>query len=204
MTRSTLVVALICGFTAGPLAQSKQTPPVTPPKPFPTAGSSSGSTTTTSKPPAQPPAAAATTQPAGISSTPIATSNAPASASATSSQAPSETLLGIKIYPNAEYLESFDVGRGQKCYLFGTNMAFTDIVLYYKGQFRGNTGRELFKMPPVQWWDLGNFDDKTMAMQPSVVVKDYSAVDGGGYLFISGATQKKYKTLIQVVPSSTK
>jgi len=203
MARSTLVVALICGFTAGSFAQSTQTPPVTPPKPFPTAGGSSGSTTT-SKPPAQP-AATPATQPAGISSTPIAaTSTAPASASATSSQAPSETLLGIKIYPNAEYLESFDVGRGQKCYLFGTNMAFTDIVLYYKGQFRGNTGRELFKMPQVQWWDLGSFDDKTMAMQPSVVVKDYSAVDGGGYLFIKGATQKKYKTLIQVVPSATR
>jgi len=108
--------------------------------------------------------------------------------------------LGIKIYPNAEYLESFDVGRGQKCYLFGTNMAFTDIVLCYKGQFRGNSGRELFKMPPVQWWDLGSFDDKSMAMQPSVVVKDYSANDGGGYLFINGGTQKKYKTIIQVVP----
>jgi hypothetical protein len=201
MTRSALVVALVCGFTAGTLAQSKQTPPVAPPKPFPTAAGPTGGATT-SKPPAQPSGPA---QPAGISSTPIAaTSTAPAAGSASTAQAPSEALLGIKIYPNAEYLESFDVGHGQRCYLFGTNMAFTDIVLYYKGQFRGNSGRELFKMPPVQWWDLADFNDKTMAMQPSVVVKDYSATDGGGYLFVSGSAQKKFKTIIQVVPATTR
>ena len=34
---------------------------------------------------------------------------------------PTEATLGVPIYPGAEFVGSFDAGRGQRYYLFGTN-----------------------------------------------------------------------------------
>src|SRR5260221_341504 len=34
---------------------------------------------------------------------------------------PTEASLGVPIYPAAEFVGSFDAGRGQRYYLFGTN-----------------------------------------------------------------------------------
>jgi len=45
---------------------------------------------------------------------------------------PTETSLGVPIYPGAEFLTSFDATRGQRYYLFGSNSAFAEIVNYYK------------------------------------------------------------------------
>lgn len=105
---------------------------------------------------------------------------------------------GVPIYPNAEFLESFDAGRGQRFYLYGTNTPYDTVVQYYKAASK-SSGRELFKAPAMQQFDLGRFNEDTMAYPPSVVVKDYTWMDSPGYLHVSGTTEKRYKTVIQIV-----
>ena len=45
---------------------------------------------------------------------------------------PTEAMLGMPIYPGADFIASFDAGRGQRYYLFGANATFAEIVNYYK------------------------------------------------------------------------
>jgi hypothetical protein len=106
---------------------------------------------------------------------------------------------GAPVYPTAEFLESYDAGRGQRYYLYGTNTSYETIVSYYKATLRTN-GREIFRAPATLQFDLGRFDEATMAFPPSVVVKDYSWNNSLGYLFASGTTAKRYLTIIQIVP----
>jgi hypothetical protein len=113
--------------------------------------------------------------------------------------APTEQMLGVQVYPNAQFLQSVDAGRGQRYYLYGTNATYAEIVKYYQGVLR-NGGRELIKMPPMQQFDLGRYQDQTMVFQPSVVVKDYVWNNSQGYLFIDGGREQRFKTVIQIVP----
>jgi hypothetical protein len=113
-------------------------------------------------------------------------------------QAPTPAELGAAmIYPNAEFLESYDLGRGQKMLLYGTNMAFDQIVTYYKAQRL--SARELFREPPMQQFDIGRYDEKTMGQPPSIVVKDYTWNGSEGYLHVVGTTERRYRTIIQIV-----
>ena len=104
------------------------------------------------------------------------------------------------VYPGAEFLSSFDAGRDQRFYLYGTNAPFAEIVQYYKGALKAGGGRELMKTPAMQQFDIGRFDEDTMAYPPSVVVKDYTWNNSAGYLFVNGTTEKRFKTIIQIVP----
>ena len=65
-----------------------------------------------------------------------------------------------------------------------------------------NGGRTIFEAPAMQQWDLGKFQEQTMAYPPSIVVKDYSWNGSAGYLFVDGAKEKRFKTVIQIVPAS--
>ena len=109
-------------------------------------------------------------------------------------------MLGVPgiIYANSEFLESIDLGRGQRCYLFGTAAPYASLVAYYKEVLKDG-GRELFKAPAMQQFDLGRFQDQTMSTQPAVVVKDYAV--GEGYLHVSGTQSKRFRTVIQIVPA---
>src|SRR5260370_28522891 len=82
------------------LMLSSQQPPV--PKPFPQPGP---------PPPAAPPRAG-TQPPKG----PPATRSNPGQPEA----APTEATLGVPIYPGAQFLASYEAGRGQRYYIFGT------------------------------------------------------------------------------------
>ncbi len=103
------------------------------------------------------------------------------------------------MYPTAEFLESFDAGQGQRYYLYGSNTGYETIVTYYRSVLR-NGGREIFKTPAVHQWELGRFDSNRMAFPPSVVVKDYSWNNSPGYLFVEGTNEKRFVTIIQIVP----
>jgi len=164
-----------------------QTPPV--PKPFPTS---------TPPPPKTEPAK---TEPAKPATVPPMPSAAPQTAAAAPTGMPTEATLGAPIYPTAEFLESFDAGRGQRYYLFGTNAAYTEIVGYYKTIMK-NGGRTILELPAMQQWDLAKFQEQTMAYPPSVVVKDYAASVSGGYLFVDGTKEKRFKTVIPIVPAT--
>jgi hypothetical protein len=110
-------------------------------------------------------------------------------------------LQSVKMPATADYLESFDTGKGQRYYLFGSNDAYADVVAYFKTQIRGGS-RELFKTPGMFWFDLpGRVSESSFP--PSVVVKDYTWGTLDGYLFVDGASSRRYKTIIQIVPAPT-
>lgn len=162
------------------VASLVQTPPV--PKPFPQPGQAGAAQTAPAKPePAKP-------------QTPTA------AAPATTGGVPTEASLGAPIYPTAEFIDSFDAGRGQRYYLFGTNAAFAEIVAYYKNVLK-NGGRSVADTPAMQLWELGKFQDQTMAFPPSVTVKDFGWGGSAGYLFVDGTKEKRFKTVIQIVPA---
>lgn len=168
-----------------------QTAPV--PRPFPGSTTAPAGTTTTK--PAPPEAAApAASQPAAAE--PAAPVPAPASPAAAAPD-----VAGVPIYPSAEYLETFDAGSGQRYVLYGTNLPYADTVAYYRTVLK-NGGRELYRAPATHQFDIGRFQEDRMAFPPGVVVKDYTWNNSAGYLFVSGTTEKRYKTIIQIVPPS--
>lgn len=107
--------------------------------------------------------------------------------------------LALPVYPAAQFLETFDAGRGQQYHLYGTDAPFADIVAYYKSTLKAG-GRVIFQGPLMHQFDLGRFQEQTMAYPPSVVVKDYTWNGAEGYLHVSGTTSTRYKTIIQIVP----
>jgi hypothetical protein len=180
---------------AAAVSLSAQSVPV--PRPFPGAGAPPQSSTAPPAPeparqparPAQPPA---TSTPATTPATPPASADAaPASEDAPPADLP--------VYPAAEFLGAYDAGHGQRYYLYGTNVAYDAIVQYYRNTLRTG-GREIFKQPLTRQFDLGRFDDDRMSFPPSVVVKDYTWNGSEGYLHVSGTTETRYKTIIQIVP----
>jgi hypothetical protein len=187
-------------WPAGAQGQTGQTPPIPVPRPFPQPNQPS------SPPPSSPPSTT-TPPPATAPKASAQPTPPPAVTPAAAVSRPTERDLGVPIYPAADYLDSYDAGHGQRYYLFGTNAAFADIVSYYKNTLH-DSGHELFKAPAMQQFDLGKFRDDTMAYPPSVVVKDYTwALDGqrsDGYLAVNGMTEKRYKTVIQIVPATGK
>ncbi len=114
---------------------------------------------------------------------------------------PTETTLGVQIYPGAAFLGSFDAGKGQRYYLFGTNASFLEIVNYYKTVLK-QKGELVFEEPGIHQFDLGKYREETMAFPPSVTVKDYAWGGSAGYLNPNrGKEPARFKTIIQVVPA---
>ena len=107
-------------------------------------------------------------------------------------------MAGI-LAPGLEFLESFDASKDQRCYLYGTKAPFLETVAYYK-QLLKDGGRELFKAPAMQQFDLGKFQELTMVYPPSVVVKDYAFGGSAGYLHVTGTKEVRYQTIVQIVP----
>lgn len=183
MTSVSRVAALVSAAWLASGAAFAQTP-----QPFPRPGNPkpvmpAPSTSEPQAPPAQPPPA-----------------QRPPTPSLPSSDAPSETTLGVQIYPSAEFIASFDAGRGQRYYLFGTNASFADIVNYYKTVLK-QKGELVYEEPPIHEFDIGRFREETMAFPPSVTVKDYAWGGSAGYLNPKrGATPERFRTIIQIVP----
>jgi len=166
---------------AGVSAQSAPPPAQTPvPKPFPTGTPPSSP----AKPPVAPPVQL------GVPVTGDGASIDPLLATST-------------IYTGAAFLESFDAGetgRSQRVFVFGTNDTYDAVVAFYKTQLRKG-GEEVVKAPRVHQFDVGAFDARTMPQRPSVIVKDYTSPDPAGYIHVAGTTEKRFKTLIQIIPA---
>lgn len=132
---------------------------------------------------------------------PKAPSSSAPSSSAPSSSAPQAPHdLGTPVYPSAVFLTSYDAGRGQRFYLFGTTAPFADMVTYYKTVLK-QKGDELFESPPTHQFETGRFRSETMAFPPSVTIKDYSHGGSAGYPNpVPGAEPARFSTVIQIVP----
>jgi hypothetical protein len=114
---------------------------------------------------------------------------------------PTEASLGVSLYPGAEFVGSFDAGKGQRYYLFGTNTPFVEIVTYYRTVLK-QKGELVYEEPAIHQFDLGKYKEETMAFPPSVTVKDYTWGGSAGYLNPKrGKQPARFKTIIQVVPN---
>ena len=86
--------------------------------------------------------------------------------------APTEATLGVPLYPGAQFIASYDAGRGQRFYLFGSTAAFEVLVSYYRTLLK-QRGELVFPVPATHQFDIGRFREETMAFPPSVTIKDY-------------------------------
>ena len=114
--------------------------------------------------------------------------------------APTEAMLGLPIYPISQFIASYDAGRGQRYYLFGTNATFVEIVGYYRNVLK-QKGELVYDEPPIHMFEVGRFREETMAFPPGVTVKDYTWAGSLGYMNPRrGADPPRFKTIIQLVP----
>jgi hypothetical protein len=124
----------------------------------------------------------------------------PAPTRAQAAGVPTEQLLGVPILPGAEFLTSYDAGRNQRYYLFGTNTPFAEVVSYYRTALK-QKGELVYEEPPIHEFDVGRFREETMAFPPGVTVKDYTSGGSPGYLNPKrGVEPAHFKTVIQIVP----
>ena len=111
---------------------------------------------------------------------------------------PTEESIGVPLYPNAHYLDTFDAGRGQTFHLFGTNATFQEMVRYYSVVL-DEGGDRVFDAPATHQFDTSRFRDERMSYRPSVTIKDYTWNGAEGYLNpIPGADPPRYRTIIQI------
>ena len=114
---------------------------------------------------------------------------------------PTEAMLGTPLYPGAQFLTSYDAGRGQRYYLFGTNAGFSEIVAYYRTLLK-QRGELTFEAPPIHMFETARFREETMAFPPSVTIKDYAWGGSDGYLNPkAGTPPAHFRTVIQIVPA---
>jgi hypothetical protein len=114
---------------------------------------------------------------------------------------PTEQMLGMPIYPGAQFIASYDAGRGQRYFLFGTAADFTQIVTYYRTTLK-QRGELVYEAPPIHMFDIGRFREETMAFPPGVTVKDYTWGGSDGYINPKpGGQPARFRTIIQIVPA---
>jgi hypothetical protein len=132
--------------------------------------------------------------------TPTTPSMPPAKPANPASNVPTEATLGVPIYPNSQFLASYDAGQRQRFYLFGSQASFNELVAYYRTVLK-ERGDLLFEQPPTHTFEIGRFREETMAFPPSVTIKDYKFGGSEGYLNPKpGATPARFPTIIQFVP----
>jgi hypothetical protein len=113
---------------------------------------------------------------------------------------PSEATLGIPIYPGAQFITSYDAGRGQRYYLFGSAASFVDLVTYYRTVLK-QKGDLVYEVPATHEFDVGKFNEDTMAFPPGVTIKDFQSAVSGGYPNPKPDGQPaRFPTIIQIVP----
>lgn len=114
---------------------------------------------------------------------------------------PSDTdLWGVPVYPSAVFLRSYDAGRGQRYYIFGSTVPFGEMVAYYRNVTK-DKGNLVFEVPPTHVFEIARYREETMAFPPTITVKDYTFSGSAGYPNPKpGAQPERFPTLIQIVP----
>jgi hypothetical protein len=114
---------------------------------------------------------------------------------------PSEATLGFPIYPGAQFIASYDAGRAQRYYIFGSTAAFADLVTYYRMVLK-DKGNLVFQDPPTHTFEVGKFNSDTMAFPPGVTIKDFTWGGSQGYANPKpGAQPARFPSVIQIVPA---
>jgi hypothetical protein len=106
----------------------------------------------------------------------------------------------LPVYPNAQFLASYDARRGQRYYIFATPASFVEVVTYYRTYLK-QKGEVLFEVPATHSFEVGRYREETMAFPPGVTVKDYQSDVSQGYPNPKpGGQPARFPTLIQIVP----
>src|SRR5262245_10775660 len=114
--------------------------------------------------------------------------------------APSESVLGVTVYPGAVFLTSYEAGKGQRFYLYGSSAGYTELLAYYRTLLK-QRGTAVFENPPTHIFEVGRYDENAMAFPPSVTIKDYTAGGNGGFLNPKpGQSPERFPSVIQIVP----
>jgi len=166
------------------------------PQPFPRAGEQPRT-----QRPADPPVNTGTPapQPASKPSAQPGTQSPPAQAPSDPS-APAAAVVWFPVYPAAQFLASYDAGRNQRYYLYGSTAPFADVVTYYRTQL-DERGDLVFREPPTHMFEVGRFREETMAFPPGVTVKDWSWGGSQGYPNTRrGTPPARFPTIIMIVP----
>jgi len=174
---------LVAAVLFGPLlVVSAQGQPA--PQPFPRPGTARPAT-----PPVEAPRQGVPPRPETIPA-----SGAPADAP------PTEATLGVPLYPGVQFLTSYDAGRGQRFYLFGSAAPFADLVAYYRTVLK-QKGELVFDVPATHEFDVGRFNENLMAFPPGVTIKDYQTNLSQGYPNPKpGGQPARFPAIIQIVP----
>ena len=173
-------LCVLCALCVLGAAEGAQTP-----QPFPRPG----------QPPR--PAPTAPAQPAPAPPVPGASAPAP-------QVAPTESNLGVPIFPGAQFIASYDAGRGQRYYLFGSAAPFQDLVAYYRNVLK-QKGELVYDVPATHEFDVGRFNEDTMAFPPGVTIKDFQSDVSQGFPNPKpGGQPARFPTIIQIVPVAGK
>ena len=106
--------------------------------------------------------------------------------------------------PDAQFIASYDAGRGQCFFLYGSTAAFQDLVTYYRNQLK-QKGDLVFDVPATHEFEIGRFREETMAFPPTVTIKEYKSELSEGYPNPRlGAQPARFPTVIQIVPATEK
>ena len=115
--------------------------------------------------------------------------------------APTEAALGFPIYPTAQFVASYDAGRGQRYYVFGAPAPYADLVAYYRTVLK-ERGNQVFEAPPTHMFEIGRFREETMAFPPGVTIKDWTWGGTSGYPNPKPNGQPaRFPTIIMIVPA---
>jgi hypothetical protein len=116
-------------------------------------------------------------------------------------QPPTKQQLGLPVYPGAQFIRSYDAGRGQRYYLFGALAPYDQVVTYYRTLLK-QRGDAVFERPATHMFEVGRYRAETMAFPPGVTVKDFTWGGSGGYPNPTPAAQPaRFPTVIQIVPA---
>ena len=181
MHRSAVSLLLVAAMSAPLMGQT--------PQPFPRPGTTSPPPKT-SPPTTQPPSSPPTSQ-----TSPTRTVQSPRDATA-----PPASEVGFPIYTAAQFLASYEAGRGQRYYIYGATAPFADVVTYYRSQL-DERGSLVFKEPPTHMFEVGRFREESMAFPPGVTVKDWTWGGSAGYLNPKPKSQpERFPTIVMIVP----
>jgi len=135
---------------------------------------------------------------------PVAPAPAPApptsATPAAAEVAPTEANLGVPIFPGAQFIASYDAGRGQRYYIFGSAASFVELVAYYRTMLK-QKGELVYDVPATHEFDVGRYREETMAFPPGVTIKDFQSDVSQGYPNPKrGAQPDRFPSIIQIVP----
>jgi hypothetical protein len=132
---------------------------------------------------------------------PTAPQGAALPAAAAREPPPTEEQLGLPVIPGAQFLRSYDAGRGQRYYLFGTGALLEEVVAYYRTALK-QRGDVVFERPATYMFEVGRFRPETMAFPPGVTVKDFTWAGSAGFPNPApNAQPARFATVIQIVPA---